>query len=184
MPGTYAEFSLCGLNCGLCPRYHTNGSSRCPGCRGPRFGGLHPTWPIIRCSERHGHVQYCHECGSYPCERYQETPPTDSFITYVPRLADQRRALAFGMDAYRQQLDEKIGILKHLLLIYDDGRHKGFYCLAVNLLDLQSLREIMERVERTVSQSSMDRKESIRLMVSTIEETAGKRNVTLRLRGK
>jgi hypothetical protein len=88
------------------------------------------------------------------------------------------------MDAYRQQLDEKIGILKHLLLNYDDGRHKGFYCLAVNLLDLQSLREIMERVERTVSQSSMDRKESIRLMVSTIEETAEKRNISLRLRGK
>ncbi len=184
MPGTYAEFSLCGLNCGLCPRYHTNGPSRCPGCRGPRFGEVHPTCPIIRCSEHHGNVEYCHQCISYPCERYRETPATDSFITYVPRLADQRRALEFGMDTYRQELDEKIGILKHLLAMYDDGRRKGFYCLAANLLDLQSLRGTVERVERIVAQTPMERKECVRLMVSTIEETAGKRNVSLRLRGK
>ncbi|MGE0074223.1 MAG: DUF3795 domain-containing protein [Sphaerochaetaceae bacterium] len=145
---------------------------------------MHPTCPIIRCSERHGNVEYCHQCGSYPCERYQETPATDSFITYVPRLADQRRALEFGMDAYRQELDEKIDILKHLLAMYDDGRCKGFYCLAVNLLDLETLRDIVGRVERIVAQSPMDRKECVRLMVSTIEETAGKRNVSLRLRGK
>jgi hypothetical protein len=26
----YPLFSLCGLNCGLCPRYHTQGESKCP----------------------------------------------------------------------------------------------------------------------------------------------------------
>ncbi|MEA5031702.1 MAG: DUF3795 domain-containing protein [Sphaerochaeta sp.] len=184
MPGTYAEFALCGLNCGLCPRYHTNGPSRCPGCRGPRFAEVHPTCPIIRCSERHDNVEYCHECSSYPCDRYQETPPTDSFITYVPRLADQRRAQQFGMDAYRRQLDEKIGILKHLLAKYDDGRRKGFYCLAVNLLDLELLRDVVERVEVTIAQSDMDRKECVQLMVSTLNEIARERNISLRLRGK
>ncbi len=184
MPGTYAKIALCGLNRGLCPRYHTNGPSRCPGCRSPRFGEVHPTCPIIRCCERHGNVDYCHQCVSYPCERYQETPATDSFITYVLRLANQRRTLEFGMDAYRQELDERIGILKHLLAVYDDGRRKGVYCLAVNLLDFESLRDMVEHVGWTVVQSAMDRKECVRLMVSTIEETAGKRNVTLRLRGK
>jgi len=27
----YPLFSACGLNCGLCPRYHTDGISKCPG---------------------------------------------------------------------------------------------------------------------------------------------------------
>gem|GEM_PF-3991072 len=29
---SYPLFSDCGLNCGLCPRYYTDGASRCPGC--------------------------------------------------------------------------------------------------------------------------------------------------------
>jgi len=28
----HPPFALCRLNCGLCPRDHTQGSSRCPGC--------------------------------------------------------------------------------------------------------------------------------------------------------
>ena len=28
----YPLFSACGLNCGLCPRFYTDGESRCPGC--------------------------------------------------------------------------------------------------------------------------------------------------------
>lgn len=27
----------CGLDCGLCPRFYTEGSSRCPGCCGENF---------------------------------------------------------------------------------------------------------------------------------------------------
>jgi hypothetical protein len=30
---TYPEIGICGLSCGLCPSYHTDGISRCGGCK-------------------------------------------------------------------------------------------------------------------------------------------------------
>jgi len=30
---------------------------------------------------------------------------------------------------------------------YDDGRRKSFFCIAVNLLDLQDLKSVMEQTE-------------------------------------
>ncbi|HCP15088.1 MAG TPA: hypothetical protein DIT32_04865, partial [Peptococcaceae bacterium] len=55
----YPLFSLCGLNCGLCPRYHTEGESRCPGCGGPAFHLKHPSCAVITCSRKHGGVEHC-----------------------------------------------------------------------------------------------------------------------------
>lgn len=103
----YTEFSLCGLNCALCPRYHTDGPSRCPGCGGNRFSELHPACPIIRYSRKHGNIEYCQECDSYPCERYRDEAGYDSFITYVVRLADQERVKQLGIEAYQRTLNQK-----------------------------------------------------------------------------
>lgn len=46
-------FSLCGLNCGLCPMHIRGG---CSGC----FNGstCYRTCPIAPCSVRHGNVDY------------------------------------------------------------------------------------------------------------------------------
>ena len=33
----YPTIGCCGIDCGLCPRYYTEGKSRCPGCFGPQF---------------------------------------------------------------------------------------------------------------------------------------------------
>lgn len=48
----YSLFSLCGLNCGLCPHYQTNGISKCPGCGGQDFHLKHPTCAVITCNRK------------------------------------------------------------------------------------------------------------------------------------
>ncbi|TET26129.1 MAG: DUF3795 domain-containing protein, partial [Dehalococcoidia bacterium] len=45
----YPIVGACGLNCGLCPRYYTQGTSRCPGCCGPDFWQKHPGCAFITC---------------------------------------------------------------------------------------------------------------------------------------
>lgn len=181
---SYPEFALCGLNCGLCPRYHTTGSSRCPGCGGNGFDKLHPTCAIITCSQKHGGIEYCYACNAYPCARYQEMPEFDSFITYQSRIADQQTALKFGIDAYRKLLEGKIEILNLLIDKFDDGRRKGFYCLAVNLLNLEALRSVMKEVEKTASEKSMDRKELAQVTVTALQTMAAKQEILLYLRAK
>ena len=59
------QFSLCGLNCGLCP-YQLQGN--CPGCFDD--SPCARICPIAPCSVKHGSVQYCFECEEYPCEKY------------------------------------------------------------------------------------------------------------------
>ncbi len=54
-------FSLCGLNCGLCPMKL---DGHCPGCGG---GAGNQSCKIAKCSLEHGGPAYCTDCAAYPC---------------------------------------------------------------------------------------------------------------------
>ncbi|MCB8611537.1 DUF3795 domain-containing protein, partial [Faecalibacillus faecis] len=79
-------FSLCGLNCGLCPMKI---DGYCPGCGG---GAGNQSCKIARCSMEHGGIEYCFQCGKYPCEKYEGIDEFDSFITHQKRRTDFERA--------------------------------------------------------------------------------------------
>lgn len=51
-----------------------------------------------------------------------------------------------GVKAYQEEQCEKVAILKELLENYNDGRKKTLFCLAVNLLELDELRKVMEQI--------------------------------------
>ena len=143
-----ASFSLCGLNCSLCPRYHTDGSSKCPGCGGPDFALKHPTCAVVTCNKKHDNVEFCFECSEYPCKKYTEPSNTDSFISYKnvsQNMADAKRDLP----EYLNTLKMKQEILEDLITNYNDGKSKGFYCLAVNLLPLSALKEVVSEIKET-----------------------------------
>lgn len=147
----YPRLSLCGLNCGLCPRYHTDGTSRCPGCCGEGFLSKRPACGVITCARGRG-VAYCYECDDYPCRRLQGAECTDSFITHRNMRVDFDTAERDGIEAYRAMLDEKVAMLQTLLTDYNDGRRKKIFCLAVNLLDVQAVREVMARLAAEVGE--------------------------------
>lgn len=178
----YPQFSLCGLNCGLCPRYQTSGASKCPGCGGVDFHLKHPTCAVITCNSKHDNVEYCFQCSAYPCEKYRKLSEKDSFISYRNVIDDFEKAKKNGIDCYKEQLNEKIGILELLLENYDDGRHKGFYCRAANLLLLSDLRDVIAEIENTIGKSSAPLPEKIQLIVLSLEVKAVSRNSSLELR--
>ena len=64
-------FSLCGLNCGLCPMFL---GKHCGGC-----GNGNQSCGIAKCSLEHGKIEYCYECESYPCEKYRYIDKYDSY---------------------------------------------------------------------------------------------------------
>ena len=140
---SYPEFSACGLNCGLCPRYYTKGSSRCPGCAGEGFSDVHPTCGILSCCQRKK-IEYCFECDEYPCKKYDGIDSTDSFITHRNQLTDMERAKKIGIEAYKAELDEKMRLLKILLDNYNDGKRTSFICLAVNLFELEDTQRLVK----------------------------------------
>jgi hypothetical protein len=66
------DFSLCGLNCALCPNFyiHTDGKFKYPGCGGEFFFEKHPSCAIITCSKKHNNIDFCFNCEEYPYKRY------------------------------------------------------------------------------------------------------------------
>jgi hypothetical protein len=178
----YPQFALCGLNCGLCPRYQTEGSSKCPGCGGENFHIQHPTCAVITCNQKHDNVEFCFQCSSYPCERYSRQSDADSFITYRNRLSDFEKAKRDGIERYAEMLNEKIETLEFLIENYNEGKSKGFYCLAVNLLERDALRDVMKKIREEVGASGMPMKEKIGQIRSWLEASAAEAGLELKLR--
>jgi len=96
-------------------------------------------------------------------------------------MTDMEKAKRIGIEAYKNELNEKVEILENLLQNYDDGRRKSFYCLAVNLFDIQDLRMIMTRIESEVSKE-LGIKDKAKACVRLFEESAELKNILLKLR--
>ncbi len=143
-------FSLCGLNCGLCPMFL---NQYCPGCGG---GEGNQSCKIARCSMEHDSVQYCFQCSEYPCEKYDHIDDFDSFITHRNRKSDMEKAKCLGIDAYNA---EQANILEVLLSNYNDGRKKTLFCVAVNLLELQELQTVLKEIDRKPDMETLTLKE-------------------------
>lgn len=172
----YTLFSLCGLNCGLCTMRL---GGHCPGCGG---GTQLQSCAIARCGMSHG-VEFCSECGEYPCERYENMGEYDTFISHLNQLADMDKLKRIGLDAYKIELDERIAILKVLLEHYNDGRRKTMFCMAANLLEIDGLRQVMEQLVHE-TKSDMTIKEKAVIAAGKLKVAADSNGISLKLRKK
>lgn len=173
----YPLFSPCGLNCGLCPRYYTDGRSKCPGCAISGF-----SCGVLSCCRRKG-LEYCFLCEEFPCKRYDGVDAYDSFITHKNQLHDLQKAKEIGIDAYKTELEEKVALLEVLLKSYNDGRRKSLFCTAMNLLDVESVRCVMEQLAKVVGAEDSPKvraEAAVRLLNSAAEENG----ISLQLRKK
>ena len=176
----YPQFSACGLNCGLCPRYYTVGASRCPGCAGEGFSEVHCSCGMLSCCQRRG-LEYCFECEEFPCPKYEGVDESDSFITHKNQFIDMEKAKQIGMEAYKLELDEKIELLVKLLENYDDGRRKSFFCAAVNLLELPDVKSVTAQIEAQTKPDDLI-KEKAKLAARLFGDMAEERGISLKLR--
>jgi len=178
----YPLFSACGLNCGLCPRYHTDGASKCPGCAGVGFSDAHPPCGVLSCCQRKG-IEYCYLCDEYPCKKYDGADLADSFISHKNQFIDLEKAKQVGIKTYKAELNAKVKLLEKLLKSYDDGRRKGFFCIAVNLLDLQDIKSIMKQADDEIGPDS-PLKTKAAAVVRLFEDMAEQKGISLKLRKK
>ena len=171
-------FSLCGLNCGLCPMFL---NQYCPGCGG---GEGNQSCKTARCSMEHDSVQYCFQCSEYPCEKYDHIDDFDSFITHRNRKADMEKAKQFGIDTYNAEQTEKAKILEIFLSGYNDGRKKTLFCVAVNLLELQELQTVLREIDRKPDMGTMTIKEKSAFVAGLLQDAAATKNIDLKLHKK
>jgi len=142
----------------------------------------HPSCAVITCSKKHGDIEYCFLCESYPCDRYNSPKEKDSFITYQNVINDMQKAIDGGVERYQAELEEKVSFLEYLIATHNDGRMKNFYCIAVNLLALEDLNEIKERIQKGTPEDTIPQKDKIEMIKAMFHEKAKQKNIELRLR--
>lgn len=173
----YPTVGVCGLDCGLCPRYYTVGSSRCPGCCGPDFFNKHPSCSYITCCVKKKGLEVCAQCSEFPCMKFKDVGDYDSFLTYKKVMSNQDFIKEHGIKEFIKQQKKRIKLLEAMLESFDEGRSKSFYCLAATLLSTESLEKSLDEIEK-----SCDVKIRARVLKEILNETAVKEGVELKLR--
>ena len=172
---TYPLLALCGLSCGLCTMHL---GEYCPGCGG---GDGNQSCAIARCGMAHD-VEFCCHCPEYPCTRYDQIDAYDSFIS-TRNLRENLKNIQFkGLDACKAEMEEKAVLLDSLLKHYNAGRQKAPFAMAVNLLPLEDLREVWERLQTDAA--ALPLKERAKFAISLLYAAADSRGIDLKPRKK
>jgi hypothetical protein len=154
---TFPTVGVCGLDCGLCPRYYTAGPSRCPGCGGPCFFDKHPSCSFITCCVKKRGLEVCGQCEDFPCpkfkseEEYSQIESSPSYPPYRNVLRNLRLVKTIGIREFARRQEERIGLLERMIRNYDDGRSRSFYCRAAALLAPNVLRASLAEADRTTN---------------------------------
>jgi hypothetical protein len=137
----YPTIGVCGLDCGLCPRFYTVGHSRCPGCAGPGFFDKHPTCAFITCCVREKNLEVCSECPDFPCTKfksagdYQRMEESSSYPSCKKILPNLFFIKEHGIKSFIAQQRKRIQLLETMIRQFDDGRSRSFFCRAAAFHD-------------------------------------------------
>lgn len=178
------EVGCCGINCSLCPKYYTDGKTKCNGCCGKDFWNRLRICSFIPCCDTKK-IEFCIECEEFPCAKIDNFTKRDSFVSHKNTISNLELIGEIGLESYLQQLKGREKILKMLLEKYNNGRLKSFYTLAVELLPLIDLERALDEIDRHIKvDSDLSIKERSKHMKEILSNIAQEHFIELRLRKK
>jgi hypothetical protein len=181
----YYTLGCCGIACGLCPRYYTEGESRCPGCFGENFAEKHPPCSFATCCVKNNNLEACGQCKDFPCEKYDgEKILKDSFVTHKKMMENQKTIKKYGIEKYMEKQNIRVNILEKILSEYNDGKSKNYFCIAVALLDIKCLTISIKEAERKIKKKNIienDLKNKAIILKNILAEYANENNIEIKL---
>jgi hypothetical protein len=169
----YPTIGVCGLDCGLCPRYYTVGPSRCPGCAGPGFFDKHPSCSFITCCVKRKGLEVCAECPDFPCPKfkseaeYRQVKESSSYPPCSKLLPNLDFIKEHGINRFMAQLKQRMALLETMIERFNDGRSRSCFCRAAALLDVSSLQGALAEADRKLKTDKVkrnDRKTKARIL--------------------
>jgi len=171
--------AACGLDCGLCPRFYTNGPSRCPGCGGPDFLNKHPSCSFITCCVKKKNHEVCGECSEFPCakfkteEEYKNMTGSSSYPpprNMIPNLTFIKNN---GIQKFVDQQRVRINLLKTMIAQFDDGRSRSYFCRVSALLDTKIIQDSIDQAILKIKTENIqprDMKRKAKIIRSMLDE--------------
>jgi hypothetical protein len=189
MEKKHPTIGCCGIDCGLCPRYYTEGKSRCPGCFGPKFLEIMgQSCSFITCCVKDKNLETCGECKDFPCSKFNSEwfgkSAYDSFVTHKKALPNLTIIKSEGFAEFIKQQEERIEILKEMLDKFNDGRSKSYFCLASAILPIDLLKKSLDSAKKIVEKfgiSKDDMKGKSKILREILQSAADKENINLKL---
>lgn len=184
----YPTIGVCGLDCGLCPRYYTKGTSRCPGCCGPDFFNKHPSCSFITCCVKKKNLEVCGQCSDFPCskfktdEEYQQLEGSSSYPSNKVVLLNLNFIKEHGIKEFIDRQKKRIKLLERMIENFDDGRSRSFFCRAACLLEVTSLESSLNKAIRKIKTDKVktdDTKVKAKILKENLNKIAFKKGVEL-----
>jgi len=179
----------CGIDCGLCPRYYTEGKSRCPGCFGPKFLEIMgQTCSFITCCVKKKNLETCGECKDFPCSKFDSEwfgkDAYDSFVTHKKAIPNLNLIKNKGFEEFIRLQEKRMKILNEMLDKFNDKRSKSYFCLASALLPIHLLSKSLDSAKKMVEKSGIDKddiKRKAKILREILQSTADKESIKLKL---
>ena len=185
----YPTIGCCGIDCGLCPRYYTEGKSRCPGCLGPKFlEVMGQTCSFISCCFKNKNLETCGECNDFPCQKFDSEwfgkDSYDSFVTHKKAIPNLNLIKNKGFGEFIRQQEKRIKILKEMLKDFNDGRSKCFFCLSSALMPIYILEKSLINAKKKIVELKIkkdDIKIKAKILKDILKNAADKEGIKLKL---
>jgi hypothetical protein len=179
----YPTIGVCGLDCGLCPRYYTKGTSRCPGCAGPNFLNKHPSCSFITCCVKKNNLEVCAECSEFPCSKfksekeYQLLKESSSYPSYKKVISNLNFIRENGIKKFIEQQKKRMKLLETMIENFDDGRSRSFFCKSAVLIDIVNLEKSLNEATRRIKTDKTkpnDIKSKVKILRQILNEVSSK----------
>jgi hypothetical protein len=179
----YPEIGICGLSCRLCPRYHSDGASRCHGCKTESRMGA--GCPFITCALKRKGIEFCWDCEEKKtCEKWakhrEAAKKADSFTCYQKLEEDIAFIQKNGVDEFEKMQKKRELLLQEMLREFNEGRSKTYYCIAATVLEPGELGEALTKADK--ESRGLGMKERSKVLHSILDKIANQRNYDLKLR--
>jgi len=179
----YPTIGICGLSCRLCPRYYTEGESRCQGCKTESRMGA--GCPFITCALKKKDVEFCWECEqSDNCPKWsahrKASRTVDSFKCYQTLEADISFIKKNSVVKFDELQKKREAFLRELLRDFNDGQSKNYYCIAATVMDIKELADALIEAKKT--SKKLDAKGRAKNMRAILDKIAQKKGYNLKLR--
>jgi hypothetical protein len=175
----YPTIGVCGLDCGLCPRYYTLGPSRCPGCAGPGFHEKRPTCSFITCCVKKKNLEVCAECSDFPCakfksaEEYNHIKESSSYPSCKKILPNLYFIKEYGIKKFIEQQNKRIKLLETMINKFNDGRSRSFFCRAAIFHEPAALENSIEKATKIIKSEKIkqtDMKSKAKILKAILDE--------------
>lgn len=180
---SHVEVGVCGLSCRLCPAYHRETKSRCPGCKSEyRMGAA---CSFINCAIKKKSIEFCWLCNeSKSCallKKNREFAKTHDTSTCYQKIEENAQIIQRnGIDKFEQQQKTRENLLVAMLAEFNEGRSKSLYCVAATVMEPAELEAALN--EARAQTKGMDLKQRAKIMHLILSKVAAEKNYVLKLR--